>query len=63
MSGYKVEYAGAPFALFFIGEYANIIFINLITVVLFLGTSSSSLALFKVFVIATKVMGLVFSFL
>lgn len=63
VSGYKVEYAGAPFALFFIGEYANIIFINLITVVLFLGTSSSSLALFKVFVIATKVMGLVFSFL
>uniref|UniRef100_A0AAU6PX18 NADH-ubiquinone oxidoreductase chain 1 n=1 Tax=Ophiomusa kimblae TaxID=3135533 RepID=A0AAU6PX18_9ECHI len=37
VSGYNVEYAGGPFALFFIGEYANIIVINVLTVVLFFG--------------------------
>lgn len=37
VSGYKVEYAGGPFALFFIAEYSKIIFMNLLTVVLFLG--------------------------
>lgn len=37
VSGYKVEYAGGPFALFFIAEYSKIIFMKLLTVVLFLG--------------------------
>lgn len=37
VSGYNVEYAGAPFALFFIGEYANIIIMKLIRALLFLG--------------------------
>nr|YP_009545827.1 NADH dehydrogenase subunit 1 [Astrotoma agassizii]AYO99606.1 NADH dehydrogenase subunit 1 [Astrotoma agassizii] len=37
VSGYNVEYSGAPFAFFFIGEYANIIFINIVSVLLFLG--------------------------
>nr|YP_003457189.1 NADH dehydrogenase subunit 1 [Astrospartus mediterraneus]CBH40150.1 NADH dehydrogenase subunit 1 [Astrospartus mediterraneus] len=36
VSGYNVEYSGAPFAFFFIGEYANIIFINIVSVLLFL---------------------------
>nr|NP_008167.2 NADH dehydrogenase subunit 1 [Patiria pectinifera]P23650.2 RecName: Full=NADH-ubiquinone oxidoreductase chain 1; AltName: Full=NADH dehydrogenase subunit 1 [Patiria pectinifera]BAA03879.2 NADH-dehydrogenase subunit 1 [Patiria pectinifera] len=40
VSGYNVEYAGGPFAMFFIAEYANIIFINLLSVLLFLGGSS-----------------------
>nr|YP_009651564.1 NADH dehydrogenase subunit 1 [Amphiura digitula]QDA81588.1 NADH dehydrogenase subunit 1 [Amphiura digitula]QHT54246.1 NADH dehydrogenase subunit 1 [Amphiura digitula] len=40
VSGYNVEYAGAPFALFFIGEYANIIVMNLVSVILFLGGMS-----------------------
>nr|QNQ65319.1 NADH dehydrogenase subunit 1 [Amphiura sp. JN-2020] len=40
VSGYNVEYAGAPFALFFIGEYANIILMNLVSVLLFLGGTS-----------------------
>nr|YP_010960781.1 NADH dehydrogenase subunit 1 [Lethasterias fusca]WNH38672.1 NADH dehydrogenase subunit 1 [Lethasterias fusca] len=39
VSGYNVEYAGGPFALFFIAEYANIIFMNLFSVLLFLGGS------------------------
>lgn len=37
VSGYNVEYSSAGFALFFIGEYANIIFMSCLCVVLFLG--------------------------
>lgn len=37
VSGYNVEYSAAGFALFFIGEYANIIFMSSLCVVLFLG--------------------------
>nr|YP_009700156.1 NADH dehydrogenase subunit 1 [Ophiura sarsii]QEP94708.1 NADH dehydrogenase subunit 1 [Ophiura sarsii]QHT54205.1 NADH dehydrogenase subunit 1 [Ophiura sarsii]QYF07891.1 NADH dehydrogenase subunit 1 [Ophiura sarsii] len=63
VSGYNVEYAGAPFALFFIGEYANIIFINLLTVVLFLGTITHNMVLVSFFFTTTKVLFLVFVFL
>jgi len=37
VSGYKVEYSGGPFALFFIGEYAQIILICALTAVIWLG--------------------------
>nr|NP_071684.1 NADH dehydrogenase subunit 1 [Chalinolobus tuberculatus]AAG37926.1 NADH dehydrogenase subunit 1 [Chalinolobus tuberculatus] len=37
VSGFNVEYAGGPFALFFLAEYANIIMMNALTVILFLG--------------------------
>nr|YP_009442755.1 NADH dehydrogenase subunit 1 [Myotis volans]ATO90595.1 NADH dehydrogenase subunit 1 [Myotis volans] len=37
VSGFNVEYAGGPFALFFLAEYANIIMMNALTIVLFLG--------------------------
>lgn len=37
VSGFNVEYSGMTFALFFISEYANIILISLLTVLLFLG--------------------------
>lgn len=37
VSGYNVEFAGAPFALFFIGEYAKIILIKILTVIMFFG--------------------------
>lgn len=37
VSGFNVEYAGGPFALFFLAEYANIIIINALTIILFLG--------------------------
>lgn len=63
VSGYKVEYAGAPFALFFIGEYAKIIFIKLLTVVLFLGTITHKMVLVSFFFTTTKVLFLVFVFL
>lgn len=37
VSGYNVEYSSAGFALFFIGEYANMIFMSSLCVILFLG--------------------------
>ena len=37
VSGYNVEYGGMRFALFFLAEYANILFMSGLTVILFLG--------------------------
>lgn len=37
VSGFNVEYAAGPFAIFFLAEYANIIIINIFTTTLFLG--------------------------
>nr|YP_009344792.1 NADH dehydrogenase subunit 1 [Cryptoheros cutteri]ALR69064.1 NADH dehydrogenase subunit 1 [Cryptoheros cutteri] len=39
VSGFNVEYAGGPFALFFLAEYANILLMNTLSATLFLGTS------------------------
>nr|YP_009651526.1 NADH dehydrogenase subunit 1 [Megalonyx jeffersonii]QDA81117.1 NADH dehydrogenase subunit 1 [Megalonyx jeffersonii] len=37
VSGFNVEYAAGPFALFFMAEYANIILMNALTAALFFG--------------------------
>nr|YP_122143.1 NADH dehydrogenase subunit 1 [Zaglossus bruijni]CAG26329.1 NADH dehydrogenase subunit 1 [Zaglossus bruijni] len=37
VSGFNVEYAAGPFAMFFLAEYANIIIMNALTVILFFG--------------------------
>ena len=37
VAGYNVEYSSMPFALFFLGEYANMILISATTTVFFLG--------------------------
>nr|YP_002727961.1 NADH dehydrogenase subunit 1 [Physopelta gutta]YP_009643427.1 NADH dehydrogenase subunit 1 [Physopelta cincticollis]ABZ02111.1 NADH dehydrogenase subunit 1 [Physopelta gutta]APO08857.1 NADH dehydrogenase subunit 1 [Physopelta cincticollis] len=37
VSGFNVEYSGAGFAFIFLSEYMNIIFMSMITVVMFLG--------------------------
>nr|WNH36973.1 NADH dehydrogenase subunit 1 [Centropomus undecimalis] len=39
VSGFNVEYAGGPFALFFLAEYSNILFMNTLSAMLFLGTT------------------------
>nr|BAJ04503.1 NADH dehydrogenase subunit 1 [Meristogenys orphnocnemis] len=46
VSGFNVEYAGGPFALFFLAEYANILMMNTLTTIIFLGSylASPSLA-------------------
>ena len=37
VAGYQVEYSGFMFALFFLGEYANMIMMSFLTSILFLG--------------------------
>lgn len=37
VSGYNVEYSSIPFAMFFLGEYANMILMSAMTALLFLG--------------------------
>lgn len=37
VSGYNVEYSSSSFALFFLGEYANMILVSALTVILFFG--------------------------
>nr|YP_009139620.1 NADH dehydrogenase subunit 1 [Pterocryptis cochinchinensis]AKG26282.1 NADH dehydrogenase subunit 1 [Pterocryptis cochinchinensis] len=39
VSGFNVEYAGGPFALFFLAEYANILLMNTLSVILFMGAT------------------------
>nr|BBK07885.1 NADH dehydrogenase subunit 1 [Cynoglossus robustus] len=41
VSGFNVEYASGPFALFFLAEYANILLMNAISVILFFGSEYS----------------------
>nr|QNN84730.1 NADH dehydrogenase subunit 1 [Rhynochetos jubatus] len=64
VSGFNVEYAAGPFALFFLAEYANIMLMNAMTVVLFINPSSLNLPpeMFTL-VLATKVLLLSSSFL
>nr|WKT10937.1 NADH dehydrogenase subunit 1 [Ptychadena beka] len=40
VSGFNVEYAGGPFALFFLAEYTNILMMNTLSTILFLGPLS-----------------------
>nr|AEB40747.1 NADH dehydrogenase subunit 1 [Elacatinus oceanops] len=40
VSGFNVEYAGGPFALFFLAEYANILFMNTLSAILFFGATN-----------------------
>nr|YP_009645807.1 NADH dehydrogenase subunit 1 [Emydura victoriae]QBX97493.1 NADH dehydrogenase subunit 1 [Emydura victoriae] len=43
VSGYNVEYAAGPFALFFLAEYTNILMMNTLTTILFLNPSMLSM--------------------
>nr|YP_007624293.1 NADH dehydrogenase subunit 1 [Balearica pavonina]ACN53579.1 NADH dehydrogenase subunit 1 [Balearica pavonina] len=64
VSGFNVEYAAGPFALFFLAEYANIMLMNTLTTILFLNPSSlnPSPELYPV-ALATKVLLLSSGFL
>nr|QOD97499.1 NADH dehydrogenase subunit 1 [Cochlearius cochlearius] len=64
VSGFNVEYAAGPFALFFLAEYANIMLMNTMTTILFLNPSSFNLPpeLFPL-ALATKVLLLSSGFL
>nr|UEX93118.1 NADH dehydrogenase subunit 1 [Gymnothorax undulatus] len=43
VSGFNVEYAGGPFALFFLAEYSNILLMNTLSTILFLGATHNPL--------------------
>nr|ANS10576.1 NADH dehydrogenase subunit 1 [Pipile pipile] len=64
VSGFNVEYAAGPFALFFLAEYANIMLMNMLTAILFLNPSALNLSpeLFPI-TLATKVLLLSSGFL
>nr|QEF29908.1 NADH dehydrogenase subunit 1 [Tringa guttifer] len=64
VSGFNVEYAAGPFALFFLAEYANIMLMNTLTAILFFNPSSLHLPheLFPI-ILATKVLLLSSGFL
>nr|QNS38450.1 NADH dehydrogenase subunit 1 [Sylvietta virens] len=64
VSGFNVEYAAGPFALFFLAEYANIMLMNTLTAILFFNPSPLNLQqeLFTV-VLATKTLLLSAGFL
>nr|UPL65363.1 NADH dehydrogenase subunit 1 [Meschia woodwardi] len=46
VSGFNVEYSGAGFSFIFLSEYMNIIFLSMITVVMFMGCNMISLFFF-----------------
>nr|YP_009104464.1 NADH dehydrogenase subunit 1 [Heliornis fulica]AHA13327.1 NADH dehydrogenase subunit 1 [Heliornis fulica]QOD97613.1 NADH dehydrogenase subunit 1 [Heliornis fulica] len=64
VSGFNVEYAAGPFALFFLAEYANIMMMNTITAILFLNPSylNNSAETYPI-VLATKILLLSSGFL
>nr|NP_073273.1 NADH dehydrogenase subunit 1 [Myxine glutinosa]O21077.1 RecName: Full=NADH-ubiquinone oxidoreductase chain 1; AltName: Full=NADH dehydrogenase subunit 1 [Myxine glutinosa]CAA70716.1 NADH dehydrogenase subunit 1 [Myxine glutinosa]CAC20649.1 NADH dehydrogenase subunit 1 [Myxine glutinosa] len=62
VSGFNVEFSGGLFALFFLAEYANILFMNSLTVVLFMGSSNLSSLYFSASM-TMKTMFLIFLFL
>nr|YP_025949.1 NADH dehydrogenase subunit 1 [Strigops habroptila]AAP47793.1 NADH dehydrogenase subunit 1 [Strigops habroptila]USH57930.1 NADH dehydrogenase subunit 1 [Strigops habroptila]USH57943.1 NADH dehydrogenase subunit 1 [Strigops habroptila]USH57956.1 NADH dehydrogenase subunit 1 [Strigops habroptila]USH57969.1 NADH dehydrogenase subunit 1 [Strigops habroptila] len=64
VSGFNVEYAAGPFALFFLAEYANIMLMNTFTTLLFLNPSmlKPPSELFPI-ILATKTLLLSSSFL
>nr|ACJ43843.1 NADH dehydrogenase subunit 1 [Salamandrina terdigitata]ACO05633.1 NADH dehydrogenase subunit 1 [Salamandrina terdigitata] len=43
VSGFNVEYAGGPFALFFLAEYSNILLMNTLSTILFFGVTLNHL--------------------
>lgn len=64
VSGYNVEYASLGFVLFFIAEYANIIFMsNLVTILFFGGWTYFFFSVFSVYVYFIKVVFFLFLFI
>jgi NADH-quinone oxidoreductase subunit H len=67
VSGYNVEYSAMGFALFFLGEYANMIFMSAMTSIFFLGgwLSLSFVSIFFVdaFFMAIKISSILFFFI
>lgn len=54
VAGYNVDYSSLPFAMFFLGEYCNMILISTLYCILFLGGGLNSLGLSSAFLLAIK---------
>lgn len=54
VAGYNVDYSSLPFAMFFLGEYCNMILISVIYCILFLAGGLSSLAVSASLVLTLK---------
>jgi NADH-quinone oxidoreductase subunit H len=54
VAGYNVDYSSLPFAMFFLGEYCNMILISTLYCILFLGGGLSSFDLLPAAVLACK---------
>lgn len=62
VSGYNVEYSAMGFALFFLGEYGNMIFMSALSVLLFLGGWLGPIAWGGPFWFAVKILFFIFLF-
>nr|AFO38074.1 NADH dehydrogenase subunit 1 [Hoplobatrachus rugulosus] len=61
VSGFNVEYAGGPFALFFLAEYSNILMMNTLSTIIFLGPASHpSLPSTPTLMVKASILSLVF---
>nr|YP_004327602.1 NADH dehydrogenase subunit 1 [Odorrana ishikawae]BAJ10913.1 NADH dehydrogenase subunit 1 [Odorrana ishikawae] len=52
VSGFNVEYAGGPFALFFLAEYANILMMNTLSTIMFINSYDPVLPLSTILLMA-----------
>nr|ADG95140.1 NADH dehydrogenase subunit 1 [Erpetoichthys calabaricus]CAE48116.1 NADHsubunit 1 [Erpetoichthys calabaricus] len=60
VSGFNVEYAGGPFALFFLAEYTNILLMNALSAILFLGPSFNTVNINLNWAIKTTILAIMF---
>nr|YP_010426208.1 NADH dehydrogenase subunit 1 [Geoclemys hamiltonii]USL48204.1 NADH dehydrogenase subunit 1 [Geoclemys hamiltonii]WBR37751.1 NADH dehydrogenase subunit 1 [Geoclemys hamiltonii] len=63
VSGFNVEYAAGPFALFFLAEYSNILMMNTLTTILFFSPTHTNIPELFTLSLMTKVMLLSTGFL
>jgi len=54
VAGYNVDYSSLPFAMFFLGEYCNMILISVLYCLLFLGGGLSGVAISSSLILAGK---------
>jgi NADH-quinone oxidoreductase subunit H len=54
VAGYNVDYSSLPFAMFFLGEYCNMILISTLYCLLFLSGGLNSVGLSSALVLALK---------
>jgi NADH-quinone oxidoreductase subunit H len=63
VAGYNIEYSSILFAMFFLGEYGNILLMSSLFVILFLGGHHFYNSLFSEFFFAFKVLFINFLFI